>query len=143
MQIIPYDHRIFGPLHQSMGRWFHEPLLSHDPADRVWFPAADVAETEKEFTITADLPEMDRGDIEIQVQNSTLTMKGERQSARATDDDDFHRRERSYGKFSRSFGLPDNANAERIHAKYDNGVLEIHVPKIEATETAPKKITVG
>ena len=143
MSIIPYDNRLLGPLHESLGRWFHEPLFAHDPSNPVWFPAVDVAETDKGFTITADLPDVDREAIDVRVQNSMLTIKGSRESDSTADESGYHRRERSFGKFSRSFGLPENTDAERIMAEHNNGVLKVHIPKVEPKKAPARRVSVA
>lgn len=102
--------------------------------DVQWRPAASIAETDKEFTIKADLPAVERKDIDINVENGVLTIKGERRYEKSADEEKEHRRESFYGLFSRSFALPDNVDESKITAESKNGVLTVHLPK-----SAPEK----
>lgn len=94
-----------------------------------WTPAVDVKETDKEFILHADIPGVDPKDIDVHMENGLLTIKGQRESEKTEDHDGYTRIERSYGQFYRRFSLPDTADAERINAKCDNGVLRITIPK--------------
>lgn len=102
--------------------------------DVQWRPAASIVENGKEFTIKADLPAVERKDIDINVENGVLTIKGERRYEKSADEEKEHRRESFYGLFSRSFALPDNVDESKITAESKNGVLTVHLPK-----TAPEK----
>jgi HSP20 family protein len=102
--------------------------------DVQWRPAASIVENKKEFTIKADLPAVERADIDISVENGVLTIKGERRYEKSADDEKEHRRESFYGLFSRSFALPENVDESKISAESKNGVLIVHLPK-----SAPEK----
>jgi HSP20 family protein len=109
---------------------------------RVWAPPVDIYETEQhEVVIKAELPAMKREDISVAFENNVLTIKGERKLEDGIPQDRFHRVERFYGSFSRSFTLPSSVDAGRIAATYKDGVLTIVLPQRE--ESKPKQIVVG
>lgn len=105
-----------------------------------WRPAVDIKEEDKQFFITADLPGVDPKDIEITMDNGILTIKGERKSEVRDEQEGYKRVERASGTFYRRFSLPDTADAERIEAKGNHGVLEVVIPKHE--KVLPRKIEV-
>ncbi len=104
-----------------------------------WVPSVEVIEQQDYYVITADLPGIDRKDIEIVFEEGALTLKGERSDNVESEHDGYKRVERSYGSFQRTFRMPDNINADAITAKSEQGVLEVRVPK---QEKAQKKIEV-
>ena len=106
-----------------------------------WNPAVDVMEGENSIVITAEVPGVDKKDISVDVKDRVLTLKGERSSDNEVKKDKFHRRERVYGKFERSFTLPAAVDPDRINATYNDGVLKIEVPKPEGSK--PKQISVN
>lgn len=108
---------------------------------RRWLPAMDLAETEDELILSADLPGMSEDDIEIEIKDRTLTISGERSASSEAQDRGYHRVERSFGRFSRSLNLPAGIEADRIAANFDRGVLEVKIPKPE--ERKPHKISIG
>jgi HSP20 family protein len=114
--------------------------LFGEPASRPWSPAVDIFETENELVLKADVPEVDPKNIGIQVENGTLTLKGERRFEEQKNGKGFHRIERSYGSFVRAFSLPDTVDAEKVKADYKSGVLTITLPKKEVAK--PKTINV-
>ncbi len=103
-------------------------------------PLIDVEETEDEFNITAELPGMKKEDIKITFQDNILTISGEKKMEEKREDKNFHRMERTFGKFSRSIGIPAGVKLDKIEAEYKNGVLYVHIPKAE--EAKPKKIDI-
>ena len=106
-----------------------------------WVPAVDIFETEKDgLVLKAELPDMKREDISVVVENNTLTLKGERKFEGDTRKGQFHRVERAFGKFSRSFSLPQTVDASKIAAEYKNGVLTVTLPVRE--ESRPRTINV-
>ena len=110
--------------------------------NRGWLPPVDIFETdEHEYVIKAELPEMKREDITLTFENNVLTLRGERKFEQATKRDNFHRVERSYGTFSRSFTLPNTVDASRISAAYKDGVLTVRLPQRE--DAKPKQISVS
>ena len=106
-----------------------------------WAPAVDVFETENELVVKADLPDLQEKDIDVRVENNTLTIRGERKFEQQVSEDKYLRIERAYGTFTRSFSLPNTVNAEAIHAEYRHGVLTVRMPKRE--ESKPKQIKIG
>ena len=110
-----------------------EGLLSTD-----WTPSVDITESDEEFLIKAELPEVKKEDISISVDNGVLTLSGERRSE--TKDEKEHRVERFYGSFSRSFTLPDSVREKDIKAENRDGMLYLHLPKSEVEQ--PRKIQV-
>ncbi len=108
-----------------------------------WAPRVDIAETEKEFLITAELPGVDKADVKVTVDNGLLTLCGERHQETEEEDKRFHRVERHYGSFTRSFTLPDATDATAVKAAYDDGVLTIEVPKTEVEEPEALEVPVG
>lgn len=106
-------------------------------------PTVDIAEDEKAFTITAELPGLAAGDVDVSLNERTLVIKGEKRQESKTDDKNYHLTERSYGAFERSFYLPDGVDANAIKAAVDKGVLTVTLPKLaKPAATAAKKIEV-
>ncbi len=144
MAITKWDP--FGDAESSPMRLFQDAvsrLLSEPPASRPWAPPVDIFETENELVVKADLPDVDQKDIDINVENGTLTLKGERRFEKKTDNQGYHRIERSYGSFVRYFGLPDSVDTEKVRAEYKNGVLTVTLPKKEAAKPRAIKVEVG
>ena len=109
--------------------------------NRAWTPAVDVFETnDREYVVKAELPEMKRDDINVTFENGVLTITGERKPEFDPAQGTFHRSERAYGRFSRSFTLPATVDAHRINASYKDGVLTVRVPQRE--EAKPRQIAV-
>ena len=123
-------------------RLFQDSLsrLWGEPASRPWTPAVDIYETENELVLKADVPDVDPKNVGIQLENGTLTLKGERKFQQEQNGKGFHRIERSYGTFVRAFGLPDSVEAEKVKADYKNGVLTVTLPKKEVAK--PRTINV-
>jgi HSP20 family protein len=114
-----------------------------EPSARPWTPPVDVIETENELVLKADVPEVDQNDIDIQVENGTLTIKGQRKFEQSANGRGYHRIERSYGSFARSFALPDTVDPENIRAEYKNGVLTVSVAKKELAKPRTIKVEVS
>ena len=106
-----------------------------------WAPAIDVFEKEDKFVVKAELPGMKEEDINISVVGNTLTIKGERKAEGEVEEDNYYYCERSYGSFSRSIDVPPNVDAKKIEANYEDGVLEVSLPK--TPQVKPKKISVS
>lgn len=117
-------------------------LLS-EPGSRPWTPAVDIYETENELVVKADLPEVDMNDIEIKIENGTLSLRGERKFEKNEKQKGFHRIERSYGSFVRYFTLPDTVDTEHVQAGFKNGVLTITLPKKEVAKPKTIKVQVN
>jgi HSP20 family protein len=108
---------------------------------RAWMPAVDIFETnDREYVVKAELPDVKREDISVTFENGVLTLTGERKSEFEQGDGTFHRSERAYGRFSRSFTLPATVDGNRINASYKDGVLTVRVPQRE--EAKPRQIAV-
>ena len=107
-----------------------------------WAPAADVSETDGEYLIKAELPEVRKDDLHITVQEGVLTLAGERKEEKREDNEKLHRIERFHGSFSRRFTLPDDADEQGIKAESRDGVLVIHIPKQKVAHPQPRQIQV-
>lgn len=107
-----------------------------------WRPIANISETDKEFVIKAELPDVDRKDVHVSVENGRVTIMGERSMDEEDSDATQHRIESFYGSFSRSFVLPDNVDAQNITAKSDKGILKVRLPKTKASEPSTLEIPV-
>jgi HSP20 family protein len=141
MALVRWDpFRDLTALQTEVNRLFSR--ASGDVTDRQsWTPAVDVVETEDAIVLKAELAGMDPADINIEVQDNVLTVSGERRFQEEVKEDKYYRIERRYGSFSRSLALPPTADETKVEAKYDNGLLDITVPKAEIAK--PKKITVA
>jgi HSP20 family protein len=115
-------------------------LMSEPRASRPWSPAVDIVETEDALTLKADLPDVRIEDIDIRVENNTLTLRGSRKFEKDASVKGYHRIERSYGDFVRSFALPNTVETDKVSADYNNGVLTIALPKKENAK--PRQIKV-
>jgi len=100
-----------------------------DMKEREWKPAAAISETDKEYLVKADLPDVRKEDINIALENGVLTVTGERKIEKESEEEKVHRMESFYGTFARSFSLPDNIDDGKIKAECKNGVLRIRIPK--------------
>lgn len=105
-----------------------------------WAPRVDIAETDKAFCIKAEIPEVKKEDVKVTVENGVLTIRGERKQEKEDKNKKFHRIERYYGSFVRSFTLPENVDPKAIEASFKDGMLDLQVPKTE--EVKPKAIEV-
>ena len=106
-----------------------------------WSPAVDILETDSNLILRADLPGVDPKDVDVQLENGTLTLRGERKFESDVKEDNFRRVERVYGSFVRSFTLPRTLDPDKVEAQYRNGVLEVKLPK--RPEAKPKQIKVA
>ncbi|HTR38531.1 MAG TPA: Hsp20/alpha crystallin family protein [Bryobacteraceae bacterium] len=118
-------------------------LFSDQTTARPWTPAVDILETENELVLKADVPGVEMKDIDIQLENGTLTIKGERRFEKEEKDKGFHRLERSYGSFVRYFTLPDTVDPEKVKAEYNAGVLTVSLPKKEIAKPRAIKVQVS
>jgi len=109
-------------------------------AEGTWHPSVDISENENAFVLKAELPGVNREDINIDINHKTLTLKGEKKFEEKTEKENYVRVERSYGSFSRTFALSDKVDTENVKASYKDGVLEVTLPKKE--EAKPKEIKV-
>src|SRR5260370_28921212 len=109
-------------------------MMSEPRTGRPWSPAVDILENEHTLTLKADLPDVKTEDIDVRVENNTLTIKGSRKFEKDETVKGWHRLERSYGEFVRSFALPNTLDTEKVAADYKNGVLTISLPKKESAK---------
>lgn len=128
-----------------MNKLFEDSLARSNAADQeltsgAWTPAVDIYETPEEIVLRADLPGVGPGDVDLRIENNTLTLRGERRFLKEATEEDYHRIERSYGTFSRSFQLPGSVDQGGIKAGQKDGVLEVHMPK--RPDTRPQQIKV-
>ena len=136
----------FGSLQERINRMFDDTIRTLHPTDGeelekgTWAPAVDIYETNDSFVVSADLPGLNKDEIQIDLKDNTLTLKGEKKFEEKVSKDNYIRVERAYGSFVRSFTLPQNVDPEKIKAKYKEGVLEVTIPKKE--EAKPKQIKV-
>ena len=144
MALVRWDpSREVDSLQSEVNRLFDTFFGGH-PADgalRRWVPAMDVVETDDHLVLRADLPGLGKDDVNIEVKDGALTISGERKAEHEERTDGFYRVERAFGSFSRSMSLPDHVDAERITANFENGVLEVRIPKPEARK--PHRVSIG
>lgn len=129
-------------LFERLNRW---PSVSAEGqlTDLDWRPSADIKETKKHYVIKAELPEVEREDVKVSVDNGMLTISGERRFEQEDESETQHRIESMYGHFSRSFALPTDADENGISAKCRNGVLKVLIPKTAEEQTRSKTIEVA
>jgi len=117
-------------------------LMSEPRTGRPWSPPVDIFESEEALTLRADLPDVKLEDIDVRVENQTLTVSGHRRFERDEKVKGYHRIERSYGEFVRSFAVPSTVETDKVSADYKNGVLTITLPKKEAAKPRQVKVAV-
>jgi HSP20 family protein len=110
---------------------------------RRWLPPMDLVETGEHYVLRADLPGLSDGDVNVQLEGNVLTVSGERKAEHEDQQEGYHRLERAFGAFSRSLTLPEGVDPDRIEAHFDQGVLEIRVPKPEQKKPRTVQITLG
>jgi HSP20 family protein len=108
-----------------------------------WSPRVDIFENKDHLVLEAELPGMNRDDFELSFENNVISLKGERKFEKKTEGDNYHRVERSYGEFTRSFTLPQTVTAEGATAEFNNGILRVSLPKREDTKARKIEITGG
>ena len=135
------------PAHSMMNkRWntmFNEMMGMDDSEERFnpnWVPRVDISENESEYKVVADLPGMDKKDVNISLENDVLTINGRRETKQEENGENYHLSERVYGNFNRSFNLHNKVDQEKIKAEFINGELTIHLPKVEKIK--PRKIEI-
>lgn len=111
--------------------------------DTDWTPAVDVTEDDKEYTITADLPDVTKDNVKVTVNEGMLTIQGERRHEEEEKKKKYHRIERSFGRYTRSFMLPKEVDPAKIEARFDAGVLKVHLPKSVEVKAPTQEIPVG
>jgi HSP20 family protein len=145
MAIIRWDpFRDMVTLRERMNKLFEDMAASRgeekDLTTSSWAPAVDIYETENEVVLTAEIPGIEEKDVEIKVEDNTLTLRGERKFEKETKEENYHRIERAYGSFFRSFTLPNYVDQDKIEAEHENGILKIRMPK--RAELKPRKVKI-
>ena len=135
----PYN--LFNQFNNEVNRLFTTTQRRTTTESAGWMPAVDIREDEDRYVLTADLPGIDRKDVEITVDDGVLSFKGQRTTVAEEVQDNYRRRERTQGEFLRQFTLPETADLDNISASARDGVLEIVIPK--QTRQQPQKITVN
>jgi HSP20 family protein len=144
MALVRWDPvRELDSLQGDMNRLFDRFFEGRAPegASRRWIPAMDLVETEDALVLRGDLPGMSEDDVNIEIKDNVLTVSGERKSDHEEKGEGFHRVERAVGSFSRSLALPTGIDPEKVEAKFDNGVLEVRIPK--PAEAQPTRVQIG
>ena len=146
MNLVTWDpYRELGALQDRVNRIFGGPAIRRERDEEMnlgaWIPPVDIVEEKDRILLTAELPGFKDNDIQIQMEGGVLTLRGERKSEAEKEGRTFHRMERSYGQFVRSFTLPNNVDRENVKASFADGLLEIELPKRE--EARPRQIKIG
>ena len=129
------------PFTQEFDRLFSSLFENSGRQAQRWVPAMDLVEADDHFILKADLPGLGEDDVALEVQDGVLTISGSREAEEQRTEQGWYRLERSYGSFSRSLTLPDGIDPDKVEAKFDRGVLEVHIPKPE--ERKPRRISIG
>jgi HSP20 family protein len=127
-------------LNRLFGRTFVGSEMTRPSAGGTWMPSMDVFETEDRIVAELELPGIEPDEVEVSVEDSTLTVSGSREYTDELKDENVHRVERRYGAFTRAITLPQTADTEKVEAKFDKGVLRVEVPKVERAK--PKRIEI-
>jgi HSP20 family protein len=143
MALLRYDpFKEFGQLQDEMNRWLGaRPAFGRNDGESVgWTPPADIYEDAEGLTLKFDLPEVDPKNVDIRLEDGVLTLRGERKLEHEDKRDRYHRIERAYGAFTRTFSLPASFDFEKVHAEHKNGVLRVFLPK--RAEAKPKSVQI-
>jgi HSP20 family protein len=146
MSIVRYDpFRDLRTLQEEVNRLFSTNLTRSFGDEGIgrgaWAPSVDIYENKDQIVLEAELPGMNQDDFDLSIENNIITLRGEREFEKTEETDNYHRVERSYGSFTRSFTLPQSVSAEGATAEYNNGVLRVTLPKRE--ETKARRIQVS
>jgi len=146
MALVRWDpFRELEDMSERLNRMFARPAVRSSNGKEAltvadWMPTVDISETDAEYLIKAELPEIKKEDVKVTVEDGVLTLQGERRQEKEEKGKKFHRVERSYGSFVRSFTLPESVDDAGVKAEYKDGVLALHLPKTERVK--PKAIDV-
>jgi HSP20 family protein len=130
-------------MNRLFGTFFDGPAGGGAGSARRWMPAMDLVETEDQFVLRADLPGLTEADVEVSLEDNVLTVSGERKAEHEEKREGFYRLERATGAFNRSLTLPKGVDGDAITARFDNGVLEVRIPKPAADKPRKVQIQVG
>jgi HSP20 family protein len=151
MALVKWDpFRELEEMSDRLNRMFARPAAWHAQGQGKevmtvadWTPTVDISETESEYLIKAELPEVKKEEVKVTVEDGVLTIVGERKQEKESNGKKFHRIERSYGRFVRSFTLPDSVDEANVKAEYTDGVLNLHLPKSEKAKPKQIEVKVG
>lgn len=149
MAIVKWDpFRELEEMSDRLNRMFARPAAWQSQGREVmtvadWTPTVDISETESEYVIKAELPEIKKEEVKVTVEDGVLTITGERKQEQEERGKKFHRVERSYGRFVRSFTLPDSVDEAKVKAEYVDGMLNLHLPKSEKAKPKQIEVKVG
>src|SRR5512132_2502647 len=129
------------PFSRDVDRLFDAFFGADREQGRRWVPPVDLVEAEDSFVLKADLPGLSEGDVNVEVQDGNLTISGEREAEHESQERGWYRIERSFGSFNRSLTLPDGVDTDAISARFENGVLEVRIPKPE--ERKPRRVEIS
>jgi len=136
-------------MRQQMESFLGRPLLTGSVGKEElmtpteWAPPVDITEDEKEYLIKAEMPELKKEDVKVTVENGVLSVSGERKFEREEKDKKYHRLERAYGNFQRSFWLPDDADRGKVSAEFKDGLLKVHLAKSEKAKAKAIEVKIG
>ena len=146
MNVVRWDpFRDLEEMSDRLNRVFGTPTVQREGGKETmtvadWSPAVDISESEREYLIHVELPEVKKEDVKVSVEEGVLTIHGERKQEKEENGNKYHRVERSYGSFARSFTLPDGVDNTKVTAEFKDGMLNLHLPKSERAK--PKAIDV-
>ena len=139
-------HTMQNEMNRLFNTFFDSPAPGNGGGQAVarrWIPAMDVVETDEHFVLRADLPGLSESDVKIEVEDNVLTVSGERKAEHEQRSEGYYRVERSFGSFSRSLTLPEGVDADSIQGSFNNGVLEVRIPKPEQHKPRKVQISLG
>jgi HSP20 family protein len=142
-ELAAWPSGIFGfqrEMNRMFDSFFNRGIQDGDSMLSAWTPAVDIAEHDDEYLVKVELPGVSKDDVKITLESNVLTIRGEKKQEKETNNEDYHRVERSYGSFERAFTLPTTVKNEKIDASFKDGVLKISLPKAE--EAKPRQIEV-
>ena len=148
MALVRWDpFRELEDMSERLNRVFTRPALRNGGKEMLtvadWIPTVDISETDGEYLIKAELPEVKKEDVKVTVEDGVLTLHGERRQEKEEKGKKFHRVERSYGSFVRSFTLPESVDESGVKAEFKDGVLNLHLPKTEKVKPKSIEVKVG
>lgn len=130
-------------LASTMGRIMPKPNGEEAITTTDWAPLVDITEDEKEFVVKAELPGLKKEEVKVTVEEGVMTISGERKVEKEEKTRKYHRVERAYGKFERSFTLPEQADGAKITAEFKDGVLQVHLPKLEKAPAKSQEVKIS
>lgn len=148
MSLVRWDpFRELEDMSERLNRMFARPALRHTGKETLtvadWMPVVDISENDGEYLIKAELPEVKKEDVKVTVEDGVLSIQGERRQEKEEKGKKYHRVERSYGSFVRSFTLPESVDETAVKAEYKDGVLNLHLPKSEKVKPKAIDVKVG